>query len=60
MPDVELKLPLLGDVMTEGTLAEWLAPDGAAVRKGDALYQLETDKVNYTVDAPADGTLRRL
>ncbi|MBV8084660.1 MAG: 2-oxo acid dehydrogenase subunit E2 [Chloroflexi bacterium] len=60
MPEVELKLPLLGDVMTEGTLAEWLAPDGAAVRKGDALYQLETDKVNYTVDAPADGTLRRL
>ena len=58
--DTELKLPLLGDVMTEGTLAEWLRPDGAEVAKGEPLYQLETDKVSYTVEAPAAGRLVHL
>ena len=56
----ELKLPLLGDVMTEGTVVEWLAEDGAAVRRGDPLYQLETDKVSYTVEAPEDGRLQQI
>ncbi|MGH2470438.1 MAG: lipoyl domain-containing protein, partial [Chloroflexota bacterium] len=56
----ELKLPLLGDVMTEGTVVEWLAQDGAAVRRGEPLYQLETDKVSYTVEAPEDGRLQQL
>src|SRR5579859_6577601 len=57
---MELTLPLLGDVMTEGTLAKWLQPDGAAVREGDPLYELETDKVTLTVDAPGTGMLERV
>src|SRR5919206_1652996 len=57
---IELKLPLLGDVMVEGTLASWLKEDGATVERGEPLYQLETDKVNYAVEAPASGVLRQL
>lgn len=58
--DFELKLPLLGDVMTEGKLVVWLQEDGARVAKGDPLYSLETDKVSYTVEAPDRGVLRQL
>lgn len=56
----ELKLPLLGDVMVEGTLAAWLKDDGASVGRGDPLYQLETDKVSYAVESPASGVLKQL
>jgi len=57
---MELTLPLLGDVMTEGTLAKWLQPDGSEVREGDPLYELETDKVTLTVDSPDNGILERV
>jgi pyruvate dehydrogenase E2 component (dihydrolipoamide acetyltransferase) len=56
----ELKLPLLGDVMQEGTLAVWLKPDGAHVSRGEPVYQLETDKVTYAVEAPTAGVLRHI
>lgn len=57
---MELTLPLLGDVMTEGTLTKWLQPDGALVGEGDPLYELETDKVTLSVDAPGSGVLERI
>jgi pyruvate dehydrogenase E2 component (dihydrolipoyllysine-residue acetyltransferase) len=57
---MEVLLPLLGDVMTEGTITTWYQPDGADVREGEPLYQVETDKVNLTVDSPASGTLQRV
>src|SRR5438477_13216820 len=57
---LDLKLPVLGDVMVEGTLASWLKEDGAAVARGEPIYQLETDKVNYAVEAPASGGLRHV
>jgi pyruvate dehydrogenase E2 component (dihydrolipoamide acetyltransferase) len=57
---MDLKLPLLGDIMTEGTLAEWLRPSGALVDEGAPLYQLETDKVSLTVEAPVSGVLEQL
>jgi pyruvate dehydrogenase E2 component (dihydrolipoamide acetyltransferase) len=57
---MELRLPLLGDVMTEGTLVTWLQSAGAHVQAGEPLYQLETDKVNVTIEAPEAGVLERL
>ena len=57
---MDLTLPLLGDVMTEGTVTAWFQADGAQVREGEPLYQIETDKVNLTVDAPESGTLERV
>jgi pyruvate dehydrogenase E2 component (dihydrolipoamide acetyltransferase) len=57
---MEVLLPLLGDVMTEGTVTTWFQADGAHVRQGEPLYQVETDKVNLTVDAPESGVLERV
>jgi pyruvate dehydrogenase E2 component (dihydrolipoamide acetyltransferase) len=56
----DLRLPLLGDIMTEGRLVSWLQPDGATVRAGQPLYELETDKVSFTVEAPEGGVLRQV
>jgi len=56
----DLRLPQLGDIMTEGRLTGWLQEDGAAVEAGQPLYELETDKVSFTVEAPAAGVLRHV
>lgn len=54
---VEVSIPQLGVAMQEGAIVEWLAADGAAVRPGEPLYLLETDKAQNEIEAPADGTL---
>lgn len=41
-----------------GTVGTWLKAEGDAVRKGEAILEIETDKVSMEVEAPADGTLR--
>jgi pyruvate/2-oxoglutarate dehydrogenase complex dihydrolipoamide acyltransferase (E2) component len=51
-------VPRLGEDMRGGVLIRWLAEDGAAVRRGDPLYELDTDKVTQEVEAEAEGTLR--
>ena len=54
----QVLLPKLGFSMNEGTLAEWLAEDGATVNEGQILYALESDKSTNEVESPASGTLR--
>jgi pyruvate/2-oxoglutarate dehydrogenase complex dihydrolipoamide acyltransferase (E2) component len=54
----EIRIPKIGISMTEATLTEWLAEDGAAVEAGAPLYALEMDKSTNEVEAPASGTLR--
>jgi pyruvate/2-oxoglutarate dehydrogenase complex dihydrolipoamide acyltransferase (E2) component len=51
-------IPKLGWEMEEGTLIEWLIPDGEQVQAGQPLYVIETDKVESTIDAPVSGTVR--
>ena len=41
----EVKLPRLGQGMESGTIVKWLKSEGDAVQKGEALYELDTDKV---------------
>jgi pyruvate dehydrogenase E2 component (dihydrolipoamide acetyltransferase) len=41
----EVKLPRLGQGMESGTIVKWLKSEGEAVQKGEALYELDTDKV---------------
>ncbi|EIT69932.1 MULTISPECIES: lipoyl domain-containing protein [Hydrocarboniphaga] len=53
-------LPKLGFSMTEGTLADWLVADGAAVMQGQLLYSLESDKSIQDIEAPASGRLKIL
>jgi len=52
---VDVRMPLLGDVMKEGRLLEWLKPDGAWIEQGEPLFAIETDKTTYSVEAPAAG-----
>jgi pyruvate/2-oxoglutarate dehydrogenase complex dihydrolipoamide acyltransferase (E2) component len=55
---VEVRIPQIGFSMQEGTLVEWLVPDGGRVEDGAALYTLELDKAVQEVPAPANGTLK--
>jgi len=57
---VLLRLPKIGMEMTEAVLAGWLVEDGGAVAKGQALYEMETDKVTNEIEAPAPGRLRHV
>jgi len=54
----EIYLVKVGMTMTEGMVSEWYVPDGAAVKKGELVYALETEKVNLDVDAEADGIVK--
>ena len=55
-----LELPALGNSMEEGTITRWFKAEGDAVAKGEALYEVMTDKVNMEVEAPEAGTLRKI
>ena len=54
----EIVLPKLGFSMNEGTVTEWLAAEGATVKKGQPLYSLESEKSVQEIESPADGVLR--
>ena len=55
---VEVLFPKIGFSMEEGTLAEWLAADGASVKEGEPLYALESDKSMQEIESPASGKLK--
>jgi len=54
---VEIKVPSVGESVTEATLAEWFKKDGDTVQKDAPLFVIETDKVTLEVVAEADGLL---
>ena len=54
---VEVKVPALGESITEATLGEWLKQPGDAVAADEPVASLETDKVSVEVNAPAAGTM---
>lgn len=56
----EVKIPELAESITEGTIAEWLKQVGDTVEKGEAILELETDKVNVEVVSEEAGTLQEL
>ncbi|HHQ6666938.1 TPA: dihydrolipoyllysine-residue succinyltransferase [Staphylococcus aureus] len=53
----EVKVPELAESITEGTIAEWLKNVGDSVEKGEAILELETDKVNVEVVSEEAGVL---
>ena len=55
---IEIKVPSVGESVTEAILAQWFKQDGDVVHKGEALFVIETDKVTLEVEAEADGVLR--
>jgi len=54
---VEVKIPPMGESITGGLLAAWMVKSGDAVRKGQALFSYETDKVTSEGTAEVDGKI---
>jgi pyruvate/2-oxoglutarate dehydrogenase complex dihydrolipoamide acyltransferase (E2) component len=53
-------MPKVDMDMASGTIRAWLVEDGAEVREGAGLFEIETDKAAMEIDAPASGILRRM
>jgi len=55
-------IPRLGssDESDEVRILRWLKADGAKVQKGEALLEVETDKVNVEIESPDDGQLEEI
>ena len=53
-------MPKQGLQMTEGTILSWLVKEGDACEEGKPLFEMETDKLTITMDAPASGTLLKI
>jgi len=57
---IELRIPSVGESVTEAFIGRWLKKPGDQVRKDEPVAELETDKANFELLAPAAGTLTRL
>jgi pyruvate/2-oxoglutarate dehydrogenase complex dihydrolipoamide acyltransferase (E2) component len=53
----DIILPKMGDAMEEGRIVQWLKNVGDAVKAGEAIAELETDKSNVEIESDADGFL---
>jgi pyruvate dehydrogenase E2 component (dihydrolipoamide acetyltransferase) len=53
----EVIMPKMGDGMEEGTLLEWLKPEGAKVSSGETIGTIQTDKATLELEAPGSGIL---
>ncbi|WP_319772379.1 2-oxoglutarate dehydrogenase complex dihydrolipoyllysine-residue succinyltransferase [Breoghania sp.] len=56
----EIRVPTLGESVTEATIAQWFKKPGEAVAVDEPLVELETDKVTIEVPAPAAGTIESI
>ena len=57
---VEAVMPKFGLTMTEGTIQKWFKNEGDAIKTGESLFEVETEKVLYEVESPATGTVAKL
>ncbi len=57
---IEILVPSLGESIVDATIATWLKHEGDPVQQGDALVELETDKVNVEVNAEQNGVLQQV
>jgi 2-oxoisovalerate dehydrogenase E2 component (dihydrolipoyl transacylase) len=55
-----VKMPQLGESITEGTISKWLKKPGDPVKKYEGLVEIITDKVNAEVPAPLSGVLKEI
>src|SRR5487761_2339191 len=57
---IEIRVPTLGESVTEATIGKWFKKLGEAVKKDEPLVELETDKVTLEVNAPEAGILAEI
>jgi 2-oxoglutarate dehydrogenase E2 component (dihydrolipoamide succinyltransferase) len=57
---VEIKVPAMGESVTEATVSRWFKKEGESVARNEPLLELETDKVTVEVPAPADGSIESI
>ncbi|MFZ1428002.1 MAG: biotin/lipoyl-containing protein, partial [Geminicoccaceae bacterium] len=57
---VEIRVPTLGESVTEATIAKWLKKAGDAVKVDEPVVELETDKVSLEVSSPTAGVLSEI
>ena len=57
---VELKVPSVGESVTEVEIGEWLKSVGDPVKQDDIVVMLETDKVTVELPAPVNGTISKI
>lgn len=57
---IAIKVPNMDLTITEAKMVKWLVEIGAAVREGQEIFEIETDKATTAVESPAAGTLLRI
>jgi pyruvate dehydrogenase E1 component beta subunit len=57
---IEILMPALSPTMEKGNLAKWLKKEGDAVKSGDVIAEIETDKATMEVEAVDEGTLGKI
>ena len=57
---VEIRMPEMGESVSEGTVLEWHVAEGDFVNEGDTVVEVSTDKVDAEVPAPASGTIAKI
>ena len=60
VPELALTMPKMSMTMEEGTMVAWLKQPGDAVRSGEPVCEVATDKVDMEVESPFDGVLARI
>ena len=56
----ELKMPQLGLTMEEGTVSKWIKHEGDAIKVGDVVVEITTDKLTNEVASEFDGTILKI
>jgi pyruvate dehydrogenase E2 component (dihydrolipoamide acetyltransferase) len=56
----EIRMPKYGWTMTEGKITKWLKKEGDPIREGEAIFEIETEKVQTEVEATASGILSKI
>ncbi|QRM55434.1 pyruvate dehydrogenase complex E1 component subunit beta [Sinorhizobium sp. BG8] len=57
---IDILMPALSPTMEEGTLSKWLKKEGEAVKAGDVIAEIETDKATMEVEAVDEGTIAKI
>ena len=57
---MEIKMPSFGMSMKEGLVAKWLKEEGDEVEEGEAILEIETEKLTKDLESPVHGILKKI